>query len=335
MYDKIELLVPVVDRDHSISIEEAVGNIDYDYHFMSRINNCVRQDYMNGYSKIRGSLAKFYYGENMSILSFGEVRKALDKLGKAFTVKLHNAKVLLLEFGSNFMVKHPACEYLKLFGDCRYFKRMDIYNPTGKFEAVTYFTRKREHKFIAYDKVAEMYKNRKEPSSFELIKFIAFNENIEMKDKRRRIPDLYKETNVLRLEYTVKKRGIQAIFGRDLTAYDLAEPEVYRILQERFCRFYKSISKTGRIIFINPACMIKKTSRLFKDLALEQLRQLEPNEYNYLLQDTQAQSLLPDYTFPRIRAKNRLNSTDYNISYTNVLIAELDALIKLKMGKIV
>jgi len=81
--------------------------------------------------------------------------------------------------------------------------------------------------------------------------------------------------------------------------------------------------------------MIKKTSRQFKDLALEQLRQLESNEYNFLLQDTQAQRLLPDYTFPRIRAKNRVNSTDYNISYTNGLIAELDALIKLKMGKIV
>ena len=81
--------------------------------------------------------------------------------------------------------------------------------------------------------------------------------------------------------------------------------------------------------------MIKNTSRQFKDLALEQLRQLEPNEYNYLLQDTQAKRLLPAYTFPRIRAKNRVNSKDYNISYTNGLIAELDALVKLKMSKII
>ena len=335
MYDKIELLVPIMDRDYSVSIEKATDKIDYDHHFMSRINNCVRYDYMNCYSKIRGSLAKFYHGENMTLLSFGEIRKALDKLGEAFTLKLHNAKVLSLEFGANFMVKQPACEYLKLFGDCRYFKRMDIYNPTGKFEAVTYFNKKGENKFIAYDKVAEMYKNQKQPNPFETIKFISLNENIEMRDKRRRIPDLYKETNVLRLEYTVKKGGIQAIFGRDLTAYDLAEPKVYRILQKRFCRFYKGISKTGRIIFINPIYMIKNTSRQFKDLALEQLRQLKLNEYNYLLQDTQAKRLLPDYTFPRIRAKNRVNSKDYNISYTNGLIAELDALVKLKMSKIV
>jgi hypothetical protein len=70
-------------------------------------------------------------------------------------------------------------------------------------------------------------------------------------------------------------------------------------------------------------------------LIQEQLRQLVPSEYNFLLQDAQARALLPDYTFPRIRAENKANSKDYNISYTNKLITELDAQIKLKMGKIV
>jgi hypothetical protein len=327
--------VPITDYDFNAGIETSADNVDYDCRLISRINNFVRQDWMNGYSKLRGSLAKFYYGENMTLLSFGEVSKALDKLGKAFTLKLHNAKVLSLEFGANFMVKHPVCEYLKLFGDCRYFKRMDVYNPTGKFKSVTYFNKKGDHKFIAYDKVAEMYKDKKQPSPFELVKFIAFNKNIEIKDKRRKIPDLYKGANVLRLEYAVKGSGIRAIFGRDLTAYDLANAEVYRTLQQRFYRFYKSISKRGRIVFINPDGMIKKNSRHFKDLVLEQLMQLEPNEYNFLLFFAQAQALLPDYTFPRIRAGNRSKSKDCNISYTHKLIAELEAQVKLKMGKIV
>ena len=335
MYDKIELSVPIMNRDFSVDIETAADNVDYDCRLISRINNFIRRDYMNGYSKLRGSLAKFYHGENMTPLSFGDVSKALDKLGTAFTLKLHNAKVLSLEFGSSFMVKQPACEYLKLFENCRYFKRMDIYNQTGKLETVAYFTKKGKEKFIAYDKVAEIYKNRKQPSPFEIINFIAFNESIEMRDKRRRIPDLYKGTNVLRLEYTVKRGGIKAIFGKDLTAYDLANVEVYRILQQRFCRFYRSISKEGRIVFINPACMGKRRSAELKRLMLEQLRQLEPNEYNFLLQDAQARALLPDYTFHRIRTENMVNSKDYNISYTNKLIAELNAQIKLKMGKIV
>ena len=335
MYDKIELLVPIADRDYSVRLEEGTDKIDYDYRFISRVGNFIRRDYMNGYSILRGSLAKFYHGENMTPLSFGEVSKALDKLGEAFTLKLDNAKVLSLEFGSSFMVKKPACEYLQLLGNCKYFKRMDFKNQTGKLESVTYSKRKGRNKFIAYDKVAEMNKNRKQPGVIDAFKFIAFNKNIEMKDKRHRcIPDLYKRTDVLRLEYAIKEGRIREIFRNDLTAYDLATSKVYHKLQQQFCEFYKNISKTGRSVFINPVYMGKRTSTQFQKLVLEQLRQLCPNEYDFMLQGAQARELLPSYTLNRIRAGDRVNSQDYNISYANELIAELNALVKLKMGKI-
>ena len=48
-----------------------------------------------------------------------------------------------------------------------------------------------------------------------------------------------------------------------------------------------------------------------------------------------AQGLLPAHTFPRIRAENKANSKDYNISHANELISDLNALVKLKMGQIV
>jgi len=334
MYDKIELLVSAGYKNWDVSLEDMANALDYDRRTISRIKNFSLIEKNINQILMRGSLAKFYHGENITPLSFMEVKPALDKLGKLSGYDLRYAKVISLEFGISIMVKRPACEYLKLFGNCKYFKRMDVYNQTGKFESVIYLNRKGRQKFIVYDKVAEMNKNQKRPNLLEMIIFIACNKNIQMKDKRFRIPDLYKDSDVLRLEYSLKKGRIQEIFGRDLSVYDLTDYKVYRTLQQRFYKFYRSISKTGRIVFISPSSMEKKTNKEFEKLALEQLKQLEPNEYNFLLQDTQAKELLPSYTLNRIRAKDRYDSNDYNISYTNDLIEELNALIKLKMSKI-
>ena len=319
----------------TVRLGDAIDKVDYEHRFMSRIGNFTRRDYMNDCSILRGSLSKFYHRENMTPLSFGEVSKALDKLGDAFSLRLHNAKVLSLEFGSSFMVKNPACEYLQLLGNRKYFKRMVFYSLTGKLESVTYCQKKRRSKFIAYDKVAEMNKNLKQLGFFDSIKFEGFNKNIEMKDKRHRIPDLYRGTNVLRIEHAIKEGRIREIFHKDLTAYDLATSKVYHELQRQFWGFYKSISKAGRGVFIDPACMGKRTSPQYQKLVLEQLRQLCPNEYDFMLQDSQALDFLPKHTLSRIRAEGRGNSQDYSISHANELIAELDALVKLKMGKVV
>jgi hypothetical protein len=50
--------------------------------------------------------------------------------------------------------------------------------------------------------------------------------------KKQSIPALLEGANILRLEYKiVRRRGIKARFKRDLTAYDLFNPVVYRELQ--------------------------------------------------------------------------------------------------------
>ncbi len=128
----------------------------------------------------------------------------------------------------------------------------------------------------------------------------------------------------MRLEYRIiRRRGIRAKFGRDLTAYDLFNYEIYRKLQGLFLESYKAIPKNGRHVFIDTAKTI--TPAKFEELQAEQWRQSYPEEYNAYLQRLKESGAVTNKSLERIRARNRKQNKDYTISDTSPLIAELDS----------
>jgi hypothetical protein len=120
----------------------------------------------------------------------------------------------------------------------------------------------------------------------------------------------------------LKRRGIQARFKRDLTAYDLFNPVTYRKLQELFIEAYQAIPKLGRQYHIET--VEKITPKLFVELVAEQYRQNAMNEYLHLLKVLKESGALTDKNLERIRAADRQREKRFTMADKSPLITELD-----------
>ena len=137
---------------------------------------------------------------------------------------------------------------------------------------------------------------------------------------------MFNGVNVLRLEYKiVRRRGIKDKFKRDLTAYDLLDPAVYRALQSLFVEAYQAIPKAGWQC--NIETKEKVTPKMFNELLAEQYRQMFPKEYLHFLKVLKESGALTDKNLERIRAANRAREKEYTSIESSPLIAELDDLV--------
>jgi hypothetical protein len=251
---------------------------------------------------IQGSLAKYLNGENLTPLTWKQVKEAILKLEAEAGLDLSTSVVRSVEFGTSVITKEKPSEYLKLFGNPATFTRREFSKTTG-LETVTYTTNTGSFQFTGYDKMREMKAKR--------------NHNIP----------ILEDSNVLRLEYKiVRRRGIQARFNRDLTAYDLFNPEVYRKLQSLFLEAYGAIPKLGRQCFFSILENITPTQ--WTELLAEQYRQIYPKECLYLQQSLREAGALSDKSRERIRAADRRRSKDFSIADKSPLITELDVLVR-------
>jgi hypothetical protein len=199
---------------------------------------------ISGGFTIQGSLAKYFNGENITYMDRVKVERAIEMLERDSGISFENAIIRNLEFGATFLVHEPPSEYLCLLGHPPIYTRIEYSNARNGLvgidvlETVRYDSKKGSFAFCIYDKVKAM--------------------------KGKNIPEIYKDKNLLRLEYRLKKRpAILAKFHRDLTCYDLFDPKVYMRLMELFVQFYFNIPKTGnQLLFtsserVTPALAIK------------------------------------------------------------------------------
>ena len=109
---------------------------------------------------IRGSLAKFLNGENVSTLKFGQVEKAIQKLENETGINIEKGIVRMVECGISVVTNNQPSEYLKLFGYPPRFTRHEYATITG-VETVTYSTQTGSYQFTGYDKVQEVQHKKK------------------------------------------------------------------------------------------------------------------------------------------------------------------------------
>jgi hypothetical protein len=248
---------------------------------------------------LTGSLPKYLNGENVSPLDRKQVEAAIKKLETDTGLSLQAAVLCSVEAGVSVILKHKPFEYLLLFDSHQVYGR-SRYDKTGMLETVTYTTPTGNYKFNTYDKAKEAAA------------------------KRQAMPPLFENCNVLRLEYTIKKRqGLRARFGRDLSAYDLFDYKVYKRLQSLFLREYRAIRKTGRLVYIDKSKQC--TPAVLERLCATQFKQSCPQEYHAMLQRLKEAGVLTKDSLKRIRAADRRAAADYAIADTSPLIAELDA----------
>jgi hypothetical protein len=248
---------------------------------------------------IHGSLAKYLNGENVTTLTLLQVEEAIRKLENDTGINLATAIVKMVECGVSIITNEQPAEYLKLFGYPARFTRHEYATMTG-VETVTYSTQTGSYQFSGYNKTMEVQRKKKQS-----------------------IPALFEGANILRLEYKiVRRRGIKAKFNRDLTAYDLFNPSIYREFQNLFIEAYQAILKFGHLCHIE--AKEKVTPKMLDVLVAEQYRQTFPKEYLHLLKVLKASGALTDKNLERIRAANRRRERKYALTDKSSLITELD-----------
>ena len=248
---------------------------------------------------IHGSLAKYLNGENITNLTVQQIEEAIWKLENEIGLNLDTAIVKMVECGISIVTNEPPSEYLKLFGYPARYTRHEYATMTG-VETVTYSTQSGSYQFSGYNKTVEVQRKKKQS-----------------------IPAFLEGVNILRLEYRiVRRRGLQAKFRRDLTAYDLFNPVVYQELQTLFIEAYQAIPKFGWQCNIETE--EKVTPKKLNELLAEQYRQTFPKEYMHLLKVLRESGALTDKNLERIRAANRARERKYSPIDKSPLIEELD-----------
>lgn len=164
---------------------------------------------------ILGSLAKYLFsGSNVFSLDRHSTRQAIEKIGDSLKLDIGQARVLELEFGTAFPMRHNVGDYLQMLGDYPRLKR------------------------CAYNNETLYYKQRGKTQN-KGIKF--YNKSIEASTKGIECPDALK--NMLRYEISYKGRLSRQLGYPNIDASTLYQQDFYRHLIDKYQRVYFNISK--------------------------------------------------------------------------------------------
>lgn len=164
--------------------------------------------------KITNSLSKFYFKENLSCLNRRDTREAIENISDLLHLPINKADVLRIDIAGNLIMKHPPELYFRYLGEHKHL-RSRLEQPSG-----LYYTAKAKGKqLIFYDKIAEC------------------------KAKREPLPEMYKNTNLLRYEIRYIKNLKKQFNLSEITADILSEEFFYNSLKKEWQSNYNSINK--------------------------------------------------------------------------------------------
>lgn len=191
--ENVDLLSELPTRFEDYSVHESRDNI----WFSGNVQNLKWSVFRSGLS-ISGSLPKFHFGENYTVLKSHHLKKVFKQLSTVFNVDLGPARITQIDFGVNLICHNTVTDYFKYLGRSPYYKSRNINNTT-----LTYSNSFR-YKHL-YDKVREMK---------------ASNEDI---------PKIIQGKNILRFEIKYRKKCSKYFDIDNLTVADICS---YSFLQQ-------------------------------------------------------------------------------------------------------
>ncbi len=169
--------------------------------------------------RIEGSLAKFLFHENVTMLTRETTQEALENLGEALGIDIGKARVSTLEFGVNIVVQREPWQYMQRLGEMP----------------------RRERKAYSRDTLYYEHKGREQPDALKI-----YDKGREAKQKRNKgmqIPKEMRGKNILRIELSLNSRLRQQLGVHEVTASSLYSYEVFEKLKALLLEKYKSIQK--------------------------------------------------------------------------------------------
>jgi len=285
--------------DRFLGIRFKLGNADIGYLGQIQIQK------HHGGLYISCSLPKLIYGENITVMPRKTVKEAVWKLEDMLNVDLSCVSLTSMEIGVSIIVAEHPSRYMRLFGNHPRYPRAPYTDSKGHM-SVRYAKVKGNFSFQAYDKKAEMK---------------------DKKVKEDGMPSIFQGSNVLRLEAKIKRRkGIQRLFGMDLSPHDLYKPDVYEELKRYFWKFYSDISKTDQAVFFDMG-EGSLTPKRFEELLAKQYCQSNPEDCLAFIAECKAKGSVSRDSYSRIKGTLRpvVPSTGKKGSFNHKLIEELYA----------
>lgn len=161
------------------------------------------------------SFCKWILGSNFKTLTRGDIKQGFEKLSDSLHLPMSKARVTRLDIGQNIVVKAPTDVYLRHLGVLKYTKRLT--EPTGLYYTGT------NYQLAFYDKVREQ------------------------KRAGCKIPELYRDRNVLRYELRFLHRLPKTLNVPEVTGSLLYDEAFYIGLVQRWRGFYMLIKKINDI----------------------------------------------------------------------------------------
>ncbi len=244
---------------------------------------------------IDGSLAKFYYGDNIHTLTRATTEEAIQKLGDLIHADMTWAEVKKFEFGTNFSMRYEVARYLALLGVLPKMQQ-------GNFAGSVYYEPKGDEKYqriCFYDKRAEAT------------------------NKKVTLPAGLGD-NLLRYEIRFNGRLPKQLKWGKVYASTLYDSAFYRRVVEEWQDMYFSIEKK-RQIKINAMSERMTVGEAVNLLTAQLISQADNTTVEAFINELRANNALKgsrDYT--RLRGKIQDICTNEKTTETDDLIKELD-----------
>ena len=191
----------------------------------------------------RGSLCKWYLGNNFQALTRGDVKIALEKIADTLHLSMEDAKITRMDVGASMIVSHPVECILNHIGHRPYTNRAPY--PSGLY----YWLWSNSGAMHFYDKIKEALK------------------------KREPIPKEYRGRHVMRYELRYMNRLSQLLKVPEVTGSMLYDEAFYNMLRQRWAEEYMKIDKLNDMNIDITQLTDKKGFETFANaLAVEKLR---------------------------------------------------------------
>lgn len=166
--------------------------------------------------RIKGSLNRYYFGDNQRTLTFEEIGFAFDKIEKALSIPIKRARAQRLDIAENFIVDYPVRNYYPYLGHLSHHNRLEMDNGI-------YYNGSNQT-LLMYDKCRERTA------------------------KRHAVLDCYVDKNVFRYELRFVKRYAKLFNKKYVLVSDLLDREFFSSIIERYKNMFDKIYKHKSIV---------------------------------------------------------------------------------------
>lgn len=246
---------------------------------------------------VTGSLARFYFGNNQTVLTKKTTKLAIEMLADTLHLPIIQANIFRIDFANNIPVKQKENLYYPLLGKANHYTR--LLQPDS-----LYYTNK-QRQLLFYAK------------------------RTEQKAKHIAILPIYENKNLLRYEMRLQKKIKQQLNVPDLKAAILFEPTFYHNLIKRWQREYFAIYKENKLIInhlpnIDTMSSRKTFEKYLMQIGIEALG--GANEVLEIVQSAKDLNYFSNKMQPARLKEAIKEAANYNAGITsrNELIQELD-----------